>query len=156
MGIDPGLATTGIGFLRVKGGRPAEIAWECVRTPAGTPFPGRLDTLHEEVRRLIREYRPDIVAMERLFFSRNVRTAMNVGHAIGVIVLACAKEGVAVVEYNPMQVKQAVTGSGTGDKRAVARMVTRILGLAEPPKPDDAADAVAIAYCHYSGTRGGA
>jgi crossover junction endodeoxyribonuclease RuvC len=154
MGIDPGLATTGIGFIRIRNGRPVEAQWDCIRTKAGVPFPARLDTLYEEARRTIRRYKPDIISMERLFFSRNVRTAMTVGHAIGVLVLSAAKEGVGVVEYNPMQVKQAVTGSGGGDKRAVATMVTRILGLDEMPKPDDAADALAVAYCHFSATRG--
>jgi len=154
MGIDPGLATTGVAVLKIRNGNPVEAGWDCLRTKAGVDFPDRLDTLYEAARKAIRKYGPDVIAMERLFFTKNVRTAMSVGHAIGVIVLSAAKEKVKVVEYNPMQVKQAVTGSGTSGKKDVAMMVTRLLGLESQPKPDDAADALAVAYCHFSGTRG--
>jgi len=153
LGIDPGFATTGVGILRITRGTPAEAAYDCITTKAGKEFTSRLVELHSAIRATIRSFRPDIMAIERLFFARNVRTAMAVGQAIGVIKLAAAQAGVPVQEYTPMEVKQAVTGRGSGDKKEVARMVARLLGLDRIPRPDDAADALAIAYCHYAMTR---
>jgi crossover junction endodeoxyribonuclease RuvC len=153
LGIDPGFATTGVGVLRITGGTPAEAAYDCITTKAGREFTLRLVDLHTAVRSTIKSFKPDIMAIERLFFARNVKTAMGVGQAIGVIKLAAAQAGIPVQEYTPMEVKQAVTGSGSGGKKDVAGMVARLLGLDRIPKPDDAADALAIAYCHYAMTR---
>jgi len=155
LGIDPGFATTGVGILRVVRGVPAEAAYDCITTKAGKEFTIRLVELHSAIRSTIKSFRPDIMAIERLFFARNVRTAMAVGQAIGVIKLAAAQAGIPVHEYTPMEVKQSVTGKGTGDKKEVAGMVARLLGLDRIPRPDDAADALAIAYCHYATTRRG-
>lgn len=153
LGIDPGFATTGVGIIRITNGTPAEAAYDCITTKAGKDFTVRLTELHSAIRSVIKSFKPDIMAIERLFFARNAKTAMSVGQAIGVIKLAAAQSGIPVQEYTPMEVKQAVTGKGMGEKKEVAGMVARLLGLDRIPKPDDAADALAIAYCHYAMTR---
>lgn len=153
LGIDPGFATTGVGVLKISHGNPAEAAYDCITTKAGKEFTSRLVELHSAIRSMIKSFKPDIMAIERLFFARNAKTAMSVGQAIGVIKLAAAQAGIPVIEYTPMEVKQAVTGTGAAGKLDVARMVARLLGLEKTPKPDDAADALAIAYCHYITTR---
>jgi crossover junction endodeoxyribonuclease RuvC len=146
LGIDPGLATTGYGI--VDGGRDDSILVEAgvITTPAKEPVPQRLNTIYHEVRGLIVEFRPDQLAVEELYFAKNVQTAVSVAQARGVILLAAV--GLPVVSYTPLQVKLQITGFGRAAKRQVQGMVARLLGLDELPGPDDAADALAIAICH--------
>lgn len=153
LGVDPGVASTGVGVVRERDGEYLPVAFDCVRTKAGTPFPQRLETLHDACAAWLKRHRPDMLAMERLFFTKNAKTAISVGQAQGAIILAAARARVAVVEYTPMEVKQSVTGDGRADKRAVALMVQKLLRLDEPPTPDDTADALAVAYCHLVSTR---
>jgi len=148
------VASMGLGLVSEKGGRYEALHWEVVRTAKEVPFPKRLMQLHDALMSAIARLHPGSMAMEKLFFSRNVRTAMSVGQAQGIILLAAAKTGLEVAEYNPMEVKQSVTGSGIADKKAVALMVQRVLGMDEMPRPDDAADALAVAYCQLVSTRG--
>ncbi len=155
LGIDPGLAATGVGVLRIFGGRPLQAGFECIKTAAGDDFGSRLVRLHGACRKVIARYRPDVMAIERLFFSKNVKTAMGVGQAMGVIKLAAAQCRLPVIEYTPMEVKMAVTGDGSSGKSEVSRMVAKVLGLGKVPTPDDAADALAVAYCHFVITRFG-
>lgn len=149
MGIDPGTATTGYGVVafRVKQ-RLDPITYGVIRTPAKEPLTQRLAAIYSDVTRLIDTYKPDAIAVEELFFSRNTTTALAVGQARGVSLLAAAQFKITVSEYTPSQVKLAVTGQGKADKQQVAYMVRLLLGLSEIPKPDDAADALAIAICH--------
>jgi crossover junction endodeoxyribonuclease RuvC len=154
LGIDPGVASTGIAVVSERDGEYRSIAYQCVRTSPKDAFPRRLALLHGECAIAIKKYRPDSVAMERLFFARNAKTAIAVGQAQGVLLLAAASDGLDVTFYTPMEVKSATTGDGSSDKAGVALMIQKILGLAEIPRPDDAADALAIAYCHLVSTRG--
>ncbi len=156
LGIDPGLASCGIGVVEERDRRFRAVHWECLRTKPGVALPDRLAQLHRAVKALFRKHAPDTVAMERLFFSNNAKTAMDVGKAQGAILLAFAGTDLAVTEYTPVQVKQAVTGDGRADKRAVGEMVKRLLAMDVVPTPDDAADALAIAYTHLASTRPGA
>ena len=149
MGFDPGTATTGYGIIKeAAGGKLVPLDYGVILTPAGMPPPERLRIIYDAVNKLIVEHAPDTVATERLFFSKNETTALSVGRSIGVILLAIAQHGLPWQEYTPMQVKQAVTGVGSADKRQIQWMVTRLLALKETPKPDDAADALAVAICH--------
>jgi crossover junction endodeoxyribonuclease RuvC len=148
LGIDPGTATTGYGFVREAEAGPALVAYGVVLTPAGAPMPERLLTLSRELKGLIALHRPESAAVEKLFFQRNVSTAMTVGQARGVALLALAEAGVRVGEYTPKEVKQAVAGYGGADKPQMQQMVRAILNLPEVPRPDDAADALAVAICH--------
>jgi crossover junction endodeoxyribonuclease RuvC len=148
LGIDPGTATTGYGFVREAEAGPALVAYGVVLTPAGAPMPERLLTLSRELKGLIALHRPESAAVEKLFFQRNVSTAMTVGQARGVALLALAEAGVRVGEYTPREVKQAVAGYGGADKPQMQQMVRAILNLPEVPRPDDAADALAVAICH--------
>ena len=148
LGIDPGLTRCGYGAVRRDGGALRPVAAGVLSTPAGTELPERLAELQQGIRSLLAELRPDAVAVERVFFQNNVRTAMSVGQASGVILAEAVAAGCSVVQYTPTQVKSAVTGSGSADKQQVQRMVQSILGLAAPPKPADAADALALAICH--------
>lgn len=147
LGIDPGTASTGYGLVRAEGGTMVAVEYGVLRTPAGAPLPRRLLTLHAELGELLRRSRPDCVAVEQVFFSRNVRTAIVVAQARGVVLLACAAAGVSVVEYSPLAVKRAI-GYGRGPKPQVQEMVRLLLGLGKPPRPDDVADALAVAICH--------
>jgi len=149
LGIDPGTATTGYGFVRLAsdGGLEA-VKFGVILTPAHTPDHERLLTLHRELNQLILLQRPDSVAVEKLFFQRNISTAIAVGQARGVVMLAIAEAGLDVGEYTPNEVKQAVVGYGSAQKKQVQEMVRVLLGLAEIPKPDDAADALAVAITH--------
>lgn len=155
LGIDPGLASCGIGVVREHDRRYRAVHWECLRTKPGVALPDRLAQLHRAVKAIFRKHAPGTVAMERLFFSNNAKTAMDVGKAQGAILLAFAGSGMPVAEYTPVQVKQAVTGDGRADKRAVGEMVKRLLGMDAIPQPDDAADALAVAYCHLVSSRPG-
>lgn len=148
LGIDPGTATAGFGVVEFSKGKLSPVGYGTVRTPAGLPLPQRLRQIYEDAHELLRRYRPDVVVVEQLFFSRNVTTAFAVGQARGVFLLCAAQHGLPVVEYPPHQVKQAVTGVGRAGKAQVAFMVRALLGLKETPRPDDAADALAIAICH--------
>jgi len=151
-GIDPGVASTGIGVVSEVDREYRCLGYDCIRTYPDEPFVRRLVRLNAECVKAIRKHRPDSVAMERLFFARNAKTAIAVGQAQGALLLAAAKCGLDVVFYTPNEVKSAVTGDGSSDKAGVALMVQKILGLKEIPKPDDAADALAIAYCHLVST----
>lgn len=153
LGVDPGTATTGYGVVEETDGRLRAIDYGVVSTPAGEPLPLRLQTIYAELRRLARLYRPSSGSVEKLFFSRNVRTAMGVGQARGVALLALADAGLEIREYTPTEVKQAVSGYGRADKLQVQRMVQTLLALDEIPRPDDAADALAVAICHLQGVR---
>ncbi len=147
LGIDPGTAITGYGLVE-EGDELELIACGVITTPAGVPLPERLLTIHRQLSEVIRRYQPEAVAIEELFFSKNVRTAMSVGHARGVILLAAAQARLPIHEYKPSEVKQAVAGYGAASKEQMQEMVRLLLDLEEVPTPDDAADAVAIAVCH--------
>ncbi len=148
VGIDPGTATTGYGVIEETAGRLILVTFGTICTPAGQPMPERLLELHHQLIALLALHAPDTAAVESLFFQKNVRTAISVGQARGTVLLALAQRGMPVGEYTPLQVKQAVTGYGGAEKRQVQIMVRTLLGLAELPKPDDAADALAVAICH--------
>ena len=147
-GIDPGTAATGYGVIEENAGRLVLICFGTICTPAGMPLPHRLLELHGRLSELLALHAPDTAAVESLFFQKNVRTAISVGQARGAVLLALAQRGMPVGEYTPLEVKQAVTGYGGAEKRQVQVMVRTLLGLAELPKPDDAADALAVAICH--------
>ncbi|MEI8333288.1 MAG: crossover junction endodeoxyribonuclease RuvC [Chloroflexota bacterium] len=145
LGIDPGTASVGYGIVERRGATLREIGHGCLTTSPDEPLPSRLATIHRFVVDLAELHRPDLMAVERIFFQRNAQTALAVGHARGVVLLAAAQHGIPVREATPNEVKQAVTGHGAADKAQVQRMVQVVLGLALPPTPDDAADALAIA-----------
>ncbi len=147
LGIDPGTAITGFGLVE-QDDEPRLVDAGAILTPAGTPLPERLLTIHQQLSGVIDAFRPDAVAVEELFFSKNVRTAMSVGHARGVVLLAAAQAGLPIYHYKPSEVKVAVTGYGNADKPQVQEMVRLLLRLDERPKPDDVADAIAVALCH--------
>jgi crossover junction endodeoxyribonuclease RuvC len=153
LGIDPGTATTGYGLVRETETRPALVAYGTIQTPAGAPMPDRLRTIYQELKELIALHGPDTAAVEKLFFQRNVSTAMSVGQARGMALLALAEAGVSVGEYTPRDVKLAVAGYGGADKPQMQQMVRAILDLLEVPRPDDAADALAVAICHLHSMR---
>jgi len=153
LGIDPGLATTGYGLVAGDSQTLQPIAFGVVRTPPHVPITDRLVTLYDALQRIIDEFAPDQAAVEELFFATNARTAISVSQARGVALLAVAKAGLPAAEYTPLQVKQTTTGYGQADKQQVQEMVRILLGLREPPKPDDAADALAVAICHLSYSR---
>jgi crossover junction endodeoxyribonuclease RuvC len=148
LGIDPGLASTGYGVVGRRDGKLAALAGGVIETRAGLPQEGRLADIHAEVSELLAAHRPDALALEDLYFGQNVRTAFAVGHARGVVMLAAAQHGLSCTGYTPQQVKGAVCGGGGAAKDQVARMVKMLLGLAEEPRPDHAADALAVAICH--------
>lgn len=153
LGIDPGTATTGYGLVRDTETGLALAAYGTIQTPAHAPMPERLQTIYHELKKLLALHKPDSGAVEKLFFQRNVSTAMTVGQARGVALLALAEAGVSVGEYNPRDVKQAVAGYGGADKAQMQQMVRVLLNLPEIPKPDDAADALAVAICHLHSAR---
>jgi crossover junction endodeoxyribonuclease RuvC len=148
LGVDPGTATTGYGLIRKEGQKYSLIHYGCILTPAKTPLHDRLDTIYEELSDIIDEHTPDHMAVEELFFAANAKTAIAVGQARGVILLAGKKKGISIFEYTPLEVKMALTGYGRADKNQIQQMVKALLCLPEIPKPDDAADAIAIAICH--------
>ena len=148
LGIDPGVATIGFGVLDAQRGKNTLIQYGVITTPAGLPLSQRLRQIHADMEQLIRQFKPDEMAVEELFFSKNITTGISVAHGRGVILLAAEQLGVPVFEYTPMQVKQAVVGYGGAEKRQVMLMTQRLLGMKQIPKPDDAADALAIAICH--------
>ena len=148
LGIDPGYATVGFGAVCCEGGRFRLLKYGAIRTAAGQPMALRLQEIYHDMSELIAAFHPDAVAIEELFFNTNVTTGIHVGHARGVIVLACAEAGIIPAEYTPLEVKQAVVGYGRAEKRQVMEMTRVLLGLDHIPRPDDAADALAIAICH--------
>ena len=148
LGIDPGYAIVGFGILETSRGQASLLRCGAIRTAAGLPMPLRLLQVQEDVETLITTFQPDAMAIEELFFNTNVTTGIGVAQARGVILAAAARLGVEIVEYTPSQVKQAVVGYGKAEKHQVMEMTKRILKLAAVPKPDDAADAVAVALCH--------
>jgi crossover junction endodeoxyribonuclease RuvC len=150
LGIDPGLTRCGYGAVRRDAGRMKAEAAGVLTTPPSSPVAERLAELQQNVRALLVELRPDAVAVERIFFQSNVRTAMSVGQASGVVLAEAVAAGCDVVEYTPTQVKSAVAGTGAADKEQVQRMVQSLLHLAAPPRPADAADALALAICHLA------
>ena len=148
LGIDPGLAIVGWGVIDYQNNRFRPIAYGSIQTPAGMETADRLTRIHRDLTAIIEKYRPAQMAVEELFFSKNITTGIRVAEARGVILMTAREMGLELAEYTPNQVKQAVVGYGGADKRQVIAMVTRILGLPEPPRPDDTADALAIAICH--------
>ena len=147
LGIDPGTAICGYGFVETHGSRLRPLAYGSIFTTPDMPMEQRLMKIFDELDALIKQHKPDVMGVEKLFFSRNVTTAIPVGQARGVVLLAAAKNNLRLVERTPMQIKQDVTGYGKATKNQVIYMVTKLLHLPEPPKPDDTADALAIAIC---------
>lgn len=148
LGIDPGLAIVGWGVLEYKGSRFHTLGYGSIQTPAGMPTEERLAAIYDSLAKLIETYHPDCMAVEELFWNTNQTTGIRVSEARGVILLCATQRGVKIYEYTPLQVKQAVVGYGRAEKKQVISMVTMLLGLEKPPKPDDTADALAIAICH--------
>ncbi len=148
LGLDPGYAIVGFGLVDSDGIRSREIRHGAIRTEAHTPMTERLAAIYEDMNVLLEAYRPDAAAIEELFFNTNTTTAIHVAQARGVILLACTQHHVPVFEYTPLQVKQAVVGYGRAEKQQVMEMTRLLLNLPSIPKPDDAADALAIALCH--------
>ena len=148
LGIDPGYGITGFGLIDAQRGVSQLLRCGAITTPAGADFPARLEMIYNDMTQLLQMTKPDAVAIEELFFGHNVTTAIGVAQSRGVILLAVRQAGIPVFEYKPMQVKQAVVGYGNATKHQVMEMTKRLLHLEKSPKPDDAADAVAIALCH--------
>ena len=148
LGIDPGYGITGFGLVEAQGGNMQLLRCGAITTPAGMDFSARLEIIYEDMRALLEKAKPDAVAIEELFFGQNVTTGIGVAQSRGVILLAIRQAGVPVYSYKPSQVKQAVVGYGNATKHQVQDMTKRLLGLEQMPKPDDAADAIAIALCH--------
>ncbi|MCJ7432548.1 MAG: crossover junction endodeoxyribonuclease RuvC [Anaerolineales bacterium] len=154
LGIDPGIATTGYGLVRLtRDGELVAVSFGVISTPKDSSAPARLEMLFDQLKTLLKKYKPDTAAVEKLFFQSNVKTALSVGQARGVIMLCLQKAGIEPFEYTPNEVKQAVAGYGGADKRQVQDMVRALLQLDSIPKPDDAADALAIAITHLNTTR---
>ncbi|MGI6158929.1 MAG: crossover junction endodeoxyribonuclease RuvC [Limnochordia bacterium] len=148
LGIDPGTAITGFGVVRVEHNRHTVLGYGAIRTSSKEATAKRLETIYQELSSLIKEFEPDCLAVEELFFNKNSATALAVGQARGVAILAGSHAGLPVYEYTPLQVKTAVTGYGRADKEQVAYMVRMLLGLQTTPQPDDITDALAICICH--------
>ena len=148
LGIDPGIATIGFGIVETDGRRHQLVKCGVITTPAHTSLSSRLEQIYDDMLAVIDMFKPDVVSIEELFFNTNLTTGIAVAHGRGVILLACCKAGVKVYEYTPLQVKQSVVGYGRAEKKQVMDMVKRICNLPSAPKPDDAADAVALALCH--------
>ncbi len=148
LGIDPGYAIVGFGVLEYKNNHFSVIDYGAITTDAGTPFNRRLEYIYDELTAILEKYRPDAMAIEKLFYNNNAKTVIDVSQARGVIMLAAQKCGVPAFEYTPLQVKQSVVGYGRAEKKQVQEMIKRILFLEKVPKPDDTADALAMAICH--------
>ncbi len=154
LGLDPGTATTGYGLVRLDpDGSLLAVKYGVITTPKNTPAAERLLTLYDQLQDLLHEHKPETVAVEKLFFQRNVSTALAVGQARGVMLLASARAGLEVYEYTPNEIKQAVAGYGSAGKRQMQEMVRVLLALDDIPRPDDAADALAVAICHLHSAR---
>ena len=153
LGIDPGTAITGYGLVHEQDDGLSLVECGVVTTPSSQPLPERLQTIYRGLSDVVRRFQPEEAAVEELFFSRNVRTALSVGQARGVALLALVDAGLPIYEYKPLEVKQAVAGYGGADKQQVQEMVRMLLNLERVPQPDDAADAVAVAVCHIHSAR---
>jgi crossover junction endodeoxyribonuclease RuvC len=151
MGIDPGAANLGFGIVRIEGNRMVALDGGVVETTPELPMERRLERIHKALAELIAWHEPEAMALEDVYFGKNVRSAMAVGQASGVAMLAAAQRGVRCFSYTPQAIKMAVCGSGAAGKKQVQRMVGTLLGLPEPPSPDHAADALAVAICHGGG-----
>lgn len=148
LGIDPGIAILGYGIVEYKGNQFKAIEFGAIYTDAKDSMPLRLEKIYHGLEKIIDKYRPDAVAIEELFFNKNTKTALLVGHARGVAILAAAHKGIRIYEYTPLQVKQGVVGYGRADKKQIQMMTKTLLNLKTTPKPDDVADALAVAICH--------
>ncbi len=148
LGIDPGFATIGFGLIAAEAGTVQMLRYGAITTPAGMEFPQRLKLIYDDMLELLELLKPDAVSIEELFFNTNITTGIQVAHGRGVILLACTNYGVEIHEYTPLQVKQAVAGYGRAEKRQVMDMTKRLLHLEKIPRPDDAADGLALALCH--------
>ncbi|MCF8010724.1 MAG: crossover junction endodeoxyribonuclease RuvC [Clostridiales bacterium] len=148
MGIDPGMAITGYGVIDHYGNKFKALSYDCIKTSSKLSLAARLQSIYSGITEILRSYRPEHFAVEALFFNKNTKTAMDVGHARGVVLLAAAHMSLDVYEYTPLQVKQAVVGYGKADKGQVQFMVKNILNLKDIPRPDDVADALAVGICH--------
>lgn len=155
LGIDPGYALMGFGVIEQKGNRFDVIDYGCISTGPSAPMPERLKYLYSSLMDIIAETEPDCAALEELFYNTNAKTVINVGQARGVAVLACVNSGLNVDEYTPLQIKQALVGYGRAEKQQVQQMVRALLKLKKVPKPDDTADALAVAICHAHTSLGG-
>lgn len=153
LGIDPGIAIVGYGVVDKEGNCYKTVAYDAVTTRAHTPLEERLERVYNGIDEIIKEYKPDAMSIEELFFNNNAKTALTVGQARGVIILAAVQNNIPVYEYTPLQVKQALTGYGRASKTQIQQMMKSMLGLSEVPKPDDVADALAIAVCHGNSMR---
>lgn len=150
LGIDPGLAIVGYGIIQFVGNRYKVLDYGAITTDANIDFPDRLKIIYDELNLLIDKYKPEDLAVEELFFNKNVKTALKVGQARGVEILCAKNKGLNIYEYTPLQIKQAIVGYGRAEKRQIQEMVKVLLNLDEIPKPDDVADALAVAICHSS------
>ncbi|MBP3362117.1 MAG: crossover junction endodeoxyribonuclease RuvC [Clostridia bacterium] len=148
LGIDPGYAIVGVGVIEYKGNKFRTISYGAITTEAGVPTPQRLQKIYNELNLCIDTYKPDAVAVEELFFNSNQKTAIQVAQARGVIIISAVNKNVPLYEYTPLQIKQSVTGYGRAEKKQIQQMVKMMLGLNAVPKPDDVADALAVAICH--------
>jgi len=148
LGIDPGTATTGFGLIAKDGAKLKSLDYGVISTSKDKEMHNRLEVLYDDINSLIKQHKPEVIVVEKLFFTNNITTAMTVSQARGVVLLAASKNKVPIAEYTPLQVKMAVSGYGKATKKQVQEMVKRILKLDSIPKPDDAADALAIAICH--------
>ena len=148
LGIDPGIATIGFAVLDSEHSQYRLLQCGVITTPAHTSLSSRLDQIYQDMRQLLDAFHPDAVSIEELFFNTNITTGIAVAHGRGVILLTCQQAGVQIFEYTPLQVKQSVVGYGRAEKKQVMDMVRRLCNLKAAPKPDDAADAVALALCH--------
>ncbi len=148
LGIDPGYAIVGFGIVEYKGNKFTPIEYGAITTDNKMSFPERLKYIYDRTTDIINMHKPEFLSIEELFFNTNVKTAIAVGHARGVLLLAAQNLGVPIYEYTPLQIKQAVTGYGRADKNQVQQMVKTLLSLQKVPKPDDTADALAVAVCH--------
>jgi len=147
LGVDPGTATTGFGLVEQESGKIRAVDYGCIRTSPDAPLPQRLHEVHARIQGIIRDFRPDVVAVEQVFFNKNARSALQVGQARGVVLLAANQTGLPVLEYTPLEVKMGVVGYGRASKRQIQSMIKVLLGLEDEPRPDDAADALAVALC---------
>ena len=145
LGIDPGFARTGYGVVEEKNKNLRMLDYGCLSTPAGLIFEKRLKKIHEGLNDLIKKFKPDVCAVEKIFFCKNAKTAIDVGQARGVVILTAAEKNLKILEFTPLQVKQFITGYGKAEKQQVQKMIKILLGLKEIPQPDDAADALALA-----------
>ncbi len=148
LGIDPGYAIVGFGIVEYNGYKFAPISFGAITTPAGKPFSQRLNEIYDGMNEIFCKFKIDAISVEKLYFNTNTTTAIDVAEARGVILLSAERNGVPIYEYTPLQVKQSISGYGRAEKSQIIEMTRSLLGLAKPPKPDDAADALALAVCH--------